>query len=234
MRPVSSRYLDLADHYDSALRAHGDTARGADWPNQQDRELRFEVMLDLLRGDDSPAIELLDFACGSGDLLRHLTERPLPGLSYRGADISADALALARAKFPGAPFTRIDILKASDDEVAALAADYCVIDGLFTVKADLTDDEMWSFLTTVVTRLWGVTRKGIAFNVMSKQVDHERSDLFHLSFDRAAGFLHGLAGRSIAFRADYGLYEYTCYAFRQPRRGPYAGSSEATPPSSVA
>ena len=107
---------------------------------------------------------------------------------------------------------------ASDDQLDALGADYCVINGLFTVKSSLSDEEMWLFMTRVVNRLWRVIRKGIAFNVMSKQVDHERSDLFHVSFDRLAEFVHSLAGRNIVFRADYGLYEYTCFAFKSARR----------------
>jgi hypothetical protein len=209
-------YLGIASRCAAALREHGDTAKGAEWPNQTDREARFEVMLDPLRRDASTRIELLDFACGTADLLRHIRSCNIGHIDYRGADISEEALKLARQKFPETLFTCIDVLRASDSEVAALAADYCVINGLFTVKHPLSDAEMWSFLTQVVGRLWPLMRKGIAFNVMSKHVDWERNDLFHLPYDQAANFLHRLAGRNIAFRADYGLYEYTCFAFKQP------------------
>jgi hypothetical protein len=209
-------YLGIASRCDAALREYGDTAKGAEWPNQADREVRFEVMLDLLRRDVSSRIELLDFACGTADLLRYMRSRNISHVDYRGADISEEALGLARQKFPDTRFTSIDVLRATDGEVAVLAADYCIIDGLFTVKHPLSDGEMWTFLTRVVSRLWPLMRKGIAFNVMSKHVDWERSDLFHLPYDQAAEFLHRLAGRNIAFRADYGLYEYTCFAFKQP------------------
>ena len=105
-----------------------------------------------------------------------------------------------------------------------LAADYCVINGLFTVKGELTDAAMWEFMTAVLGRLWPVTRKAIAFNVMSKQVDWERADLFHVSLDRMAEFLHRLAGRNVTFRADYGLFEYTCYVRKEARPGTAAAS----------
>jgi hypothetical protein len=210
----ASAYLELASHYDASLSEHGDTAKGADWPNQPDREIRFEVMLDLLRNDRAKRIEILDFACGTADLLRYMRGRNIANVNYRGADISEEALKLARRKFPDTSFTRIDVLRASDSEVAALAADYCIINGLFTVKRSLSQAEMWSFLTRIVSRLWPLMRKGIAFNVLSKHVDWERNDLFHLPYDQAADFLHGLAGRNIAFRADYDLYEYTCFAFK--------------------
>jgi hypothetical protein len=208
-------YLELASHFDARLRQHGDTAKGADWPNQPDREMRFEVMLDMLRQDTSSQIELLDFACGTADLLRYMRSRNIAHIHYRGADISAEALKLARQKFPDTSFTHLDVLRANDSDVAALAADYCVINGLFTLRHSLSEAEMWSFLTRVVSRLWPVMRKGLAFNVMSKHVDWERDDLFHLPYDQAAEFLHRLAGRNIVFRADYGLYEYTCFAFKQ-------------------
>jgi dTDP-4-amino-4,6-dideoxygalactose transaminase/SAM-dependent methyltransferase len=227
-------YRKLADHYDACLRQHGDTAKGADWPNQKDRETRFSVMLDLLEDDLSPHIDLLDFACGTGDLLRYIRARASPRIHYRGVDISADAIARANSKFPGASFTRIDLLNAPEEEVAALAADYCVINGLFTVKSSLADADMWLFMTRTLERLWPIMRKGIAFNVMSKQVDYERSDLFHVSFDRLAEFLQPLAGRNIVFRNDYGLYDYTCFAFKLPRAGggPIEAKSRNAPSSS--
>ena len=124
-------------------------------------------------------------------------------IRYHGIDSSAAALDLARAKFPDGVFSEIDLARAPDERVAMLATDYAVINGLFTVKGPLSDDDMWSLLKHVIIRLWGVVRKGIAFNVMSKHVDSERADLFHVSFDELAEFLHPIAGRNIAFRADY-------------------------------
>jgi len=56
---------------------------------------------------------------------------------------------------------------------------------------------------------------GIAFNVMSKHVDWERDDLFHLPFDTLAEFLEEHLTRNYVFRNDYGLYEYTTYAYQQ-------------------
>src|SRR5436309_15143873 len=88
---------------------------------------------------------------------------------------------------------------------------------------------MWEFMTRVIRRLWPVTRKAMAFNVMSKQVEYERADLFHVSLDRMAGFLHQLAGRSVTFRADYGLFEYTCYVRREPWPGITADAAAIRP-----
>jgi dTDP-4-amino-4,6-dideoxygalactose transaminase len=229
-------YTALLRHYDACLERNGDTALGAGWPNEQDRQTRFAVMLDLLSTDGSERVKLLDFGCGTGELF-HLTQQyQHPSIDYRGVDISELALRYARAKFPDADFLCVDILQATEYQMDNLVADYCVIDGLFTVKQSLNNHQMWNFMTAVISRLWSVTRQAMAFNVMSKQVDWEREDLFHVSLDQIASFLHELAGRSVTFRADYGLFEYTCYLRKQPRTALSArpGSSPAVPSSAGA
>ncbi len=55
----------------------------------------------------------------------------------------------------------------------------------------------------------------MAFNVMNKVVDWD--DLFHWGFDEMAGAVSKALSRHLLIRADYGLYEYTFYVYRQPR-----------------
>jgi dTDP-4-amino-4,6-dideoxygalactose transaminase len=227
VQDTNKRYLEIMHHYDACLLRHGDTARGADWPNEIDRQTRFTVMLDVVASDRAERVDLIDVGCGTGELFRRAQQVERPSISYRGIDISPLALQFARAKFPCAKFLAFDILEANDQELTALASDYCVINGLFTVKRDLSNDEMWRFMTGVISRLWPITRKAMAFNVMSKHVQYERDDLFHVSLDQMAGFLHELAGRSITFRADYGLFEYTCYVWKSPRATATAGCTMA-------
>lgn len=212
--PVGSRPEDvITRHYDELLARHGDTAQGAHWPNEADRRLRFDVMLDVMwRRRGEPAV-LCDFGCGTGELLPHLQRSGLGHLDYVGADRSALALSHARRKFPATRFVEIDA-NAADAPINALACDWLVCNGVFTVKWEVDEERMWVFLSSTLQRLWPVVRQGLAFNVMSKAVDWERDDLFHASKDRMARLLHGLAGRRVTLRADYGLYEYTAYIHR--------------------
>ena len=55
---------------------------------------------------------------------------------------------------------------------------------------------------------------GIAFNVMSKDVDWERDDLFHLPLSELSSFLSKNLTRRYIIRNDYGLYEYTTYVYK--------------------
>lgn len=49
---------------------------------------------------------------------------------------------------------------------------------------------------------------------MSKDVDWEREDLFHLSLDELSNFLTKEVSRNFIIRNDYGLYEYTTYLYK--------------------
>lgn len=204
----------LLRHYDAGLRRFGDTARGALWPNEEDNQRRFDVMLDVIERDGDEPVTLCDLGCGTGNLLARIVQRRLRNVTYIGVDRSPLALAHARAKFPEATFLELDVAD-PDADLAPMACDYLVANGLFTGKFEMTHDEMMAFLAATVRRLWPLVRRGLAFNAMSTVVQWNRDDLFHLSMDDAARLLHDVAGRNVRIRADYGLYEFTAYARKE-------------------
>ena len=73
---------------------------------------------------------------------------------------------------------------------------------------------MMEFFTSVIAKLWDKCNKGIAFNLMSKIVDWERDDLFHVSLDELGWFLKNNLSRNFVIRNDYKLYEYTVYVYK--------------------
>ncbi|RAH96568.1 SAM-dependent methyltransferase [Acuticoccus sediminis] len=212
-RPPAASPDALARYYDAALATHGDTARGAGWPNEDDRRTRFDVMADIA-GPRLAAASLCDVACGTGALLTHLAATGRAPARYLGVDISEAALDEARAKHPDVPFLTRDLLAAPDPALPE-PFDYIVVNGLFTVRAEVDEGAMWDFMTATLARLWPFARRGMAFNVMSAVVDWTREDLFHVPQDRLCAFLFGLAGRRVVLRNDYDLYEYTAYVFRE-------------------
>lgn len=203
----------IVTHYDQALSQYGDTARGALWPNEHDRQTRFDVMLDVLADHAHEPLVLCDLGCGTGELLTRIRQRGLSNITYLGVDRSEAALEYARAKFPGICFLNLDV-NAVDVDLSLIACDYLVANGLFTVRHELDEQQMAAFIESIVERVWPQVRVGIAFNLMSAVVDWRRDDLYHASMDDMARLLHRLAGRRIRMRADYGLYEFTCYAYK--------------------
>ena len=215
MRENEPGYLDIVAHYEACLAAHGDTHRGVDWPNADDAAKRYDVMLGVLghpRRPPSPV--LLDHGCGTGHLLDHLRRVGLGDVRYLGADISPRFIEVCRRKFPGESFTLVDVLR----EPSKLpAADFIIANGVFTEKRSLSWEAMWAHTRQMITAIYRTARVGLAFNVMSHHVDWQRDDLFHLPFDTLASFLRTDVSRHFVFRADYGLYEYTVYVYREAR-----------------
>jgi SAM-dependent methyltransferase len=214
-RPPSESPAELLAYYDACLAHHGDTAQGAGWPNPQDRCRRFRVMRDVVwRG--GPVGSLCDLGCGTGAFLDHLTRTGDAPSDYLGLDLSEAAIGLALRRHAAAVasgharFVVADLLRTP----LSRRFDHVVANGLFTVRAGLSEERMWAFMTDCLAAMWAATDRAMAFNVMSAVVDWRRDDLFHVETDRLLSFLHGLAGRRVILRADYDLFEYTAYVYR--------------------
>lgn len=209
------KYKSIIEHYESCLEKHGDSNLGVDWPNLNDVDKRYRVMLeiiDLTKGlGPKENISLLDFGCGAGHLKDYLNKNNLKFIQYSGLDISPKFIDLCRSKFKGTEFFVADILE-EEDTIGNY--DYIIMNGVFTEKRDLSFEEMWDYFMEMILKVYNKCNKGIAFNVMSKNVDWERDDLFHLSHDKLSGFLIKNLTRNYVIRNDYGLYEYTTYVYK--------------------
>jgi SAM-dependent methyltransferase len=210
-------YREIVAHYETCLARHGDNHRGVDWPRAEEADQRYAVMLDLVPADARQPVRLLDFGCGAGHLLEYIYRNRLAGLDYYGLDLSARFISLCRNKFPGVSFYLVDVL---EDGFDLPEFDYIVINGVFTEKCGLSHERMWEFVQAVLRRVWPKVRRGLAFNVMSKHVDWERDDLFHLPCDVLLAFLKDELSRHCVIRQDYGLFEYTTYVYREANRWP--------------
>jgi SAM-dependent methyltransferase len=213
--PVNREYHEIVTHYEQCLARHGDHHRGVDWPKADEADVRYSIMLGVIPASSTAPITLLDFGCGAGHLLEFIRRHRSPGLEYHGLDISDQFVALCRTKFAGVPFFRADIL---DDGVDLPDFDYIVMNGVFTEKRQLAHETMWEYVQAVLRRTWPHARRGLAFNVMSKHVDWERDDLFHLSCDDLTAFLRAELSPHTVIRQDYGLFEYTTYVYREANR----------------
>jgi SAM-dependent methyltransferase len=207
-------YKSIVKHYESCFQQHGDSPKGVDWPNLLDLEKRYNVMLDVISNNDkiNKEIQLLDFGCGTAMLFDHIQKkRNEINVTYHGLEISKVFYEAAKRKYPQLNFYHTDILQPENN---LPEFDYIIMNGVFTEKRELSFEEMLNYFKEMLTKIFNHARKGIAFNVMSKHVDWEREDLFHLPFDTLAEFLRKNISRNFIFRNDYGLYEYATYVYR--------------------
>ncbi|HAP20925.1 MAG TPA: SAM-dependent methyltransferase [Lachnospiraceae bacterium] len=210
-------YMDIVKHYESCFGQYGDCCKGVDWPNAADAEKRYQVMLELLdfNGNDLRSKEkadILDFGCGLGHFYDYV-RKSRPELNYTGMDISEVFIRTCRQKYPNTLFLRTDILKETFHPDKQYS--YIIANGVFTEKRNLSYEEMFHYFKQMLSRLYRMCSCGMAFNVMSKDVDWERDDLFHVPFNELSAFLTKNITRDFIIRNDYGLYEYTVYLYKR-------------------
>lgn len=204
-----NNYSKIYQHYESCLEKHGDNHLGVDWPNLKDLYLRYKVMLNIIREDER--IRILDFGCGTAMLNQYIIDNNI-NINYLGLDISHKFIEICKQKYPKINFYVLDILK--NPELIP-SYDYAICNGTFTEKRDLKQNEMFIFFTSIISLLFAKCKKGIAFNVMSNNVDYKKDDLFYVSHDELVNFIIKNLTRNYIIRNDYGLYEYTVYIYKE-------------------
>ncbi len=207
--PTPPNYIALLQHYEACFAAHGDTAKGVDWPDAESARTRYRIMAEVAR--DAPDFDVLDLGCGAGHFLCYLREHYRGQFRYQGLDLSLTFTDFCRRKFPNASFTCGDILQRG---VTIPSCDFVVMNGLFTERCSLSYGEMMDFTCRMLERAFLGAKQGIAFNLMSKLVEWERDDLFHVPYDEISRFTTARLSRNHVIRADYGLYEYTMYIYK--------------------
>lgn len=211
-------YKKLVEHYNEKFNQHGDTPQGYDWSNEKDMETRYKIMRKLLGPLIFEKTSILDFGCGAGRFWKYI--KNFSFIDYTGIDINKEMIDKARELYPKVPFGLIDIHSKegweafNNPNICKESYDFVICNGTFTVKGNLTQEEMTNFFCSTIEKLWTKTNKGIAFNLMSKILDYERDDLFHVSFDEVSQWVYDNLSSKFMIRQDYGLREFTMYVYK--------------------
>jgi SAM-dependent methyltransferase len=207
-------YLTGVKRVEELFLVHGDSHQGLGYPRENGFLDRYRIYYDVVRfgPDVSGPIRMLDIGCGTARLYDHIKQSDPGDVTYRGIDLSEKMVAAAHVKHPNAEFLVGDPFEL--EAVWKPEPDFVVMGGVFTWRPAMDEDEMTAYMLRLLRMAFSHAKIGIAFNVMSKHVDWERDDLFHVPFDRMATLLHANLTRNYVFRADYGLYEYTTYVYR--------------------
>ena len=211
--PVTTqRYISEACEED--LLKYGDSFRGAGYTKSvTEAEQRYALMLGVIRELDE-RVTLLDFGCGLAHLLDHLDREPkYRHVQYTGLDLSPKYMQAAKARRPDGSFILLDVLE-SDESLPSF--DYVIMNGVFNFRGDVPEVSMLQYWQALLSVVFKHCRRGMAFNVMSRLVDWQRPDLFHLSFDAMAQYVGQALSRHFVVRHDYEAYEYTTYVYRSP------------------
>lgn len=205
-----NQYLKIADYYSQAFEQHGATPQGLAWDNQENLNKRYEVMYDIVKYYNA---SILDFGCGYCGFYEWILKNKKT-IKYTGLDINLESLEVAYKNNPNLKLWHLDIHDPKFSFDGINNWDYIICNGTFTVKGPLTQEEMTNFMCSTLEKLWTKTNRGIAFNCMSKILDFERDDLFHVSFDELSMWVYDNLSSKFTIRQDYSLREFTMYVYK--------------------
>lgn len=212
-KPVSKISEALGEHYTSAFLQHGETPQGVDWgPHPEDHTLRLDRMLAV--ADVGTGSSVLDVGCGFGSLLDRANDLGRK-FNYTGIDLSRPMIDAAQTRHPESHWLVGDILGLSTPD----RFDYVVCNGILTQKLDAGNREMDAFCHALVTKMFGLCRVGIAFNVMTTHVNFAAPNLYYRNPVELLAWAMTTLSPKVKIDHAYPLFEYTLYVYREEAPG---------------
>ena len=198
MAATRQRYERWLDEYGAG------SSRAVAWDDPALQALRFEVLAQVMEGDEP--VTVADFGCGTGTLFAHLAARaePPPLAAYTGYDLVPAMVEAARARHRD-PRARFEAGTEVDE-----AVDYVLVSGTFALRADVGDADWETHVRNVLERLWARSRRGLAFNLLTRGVKVAGPTVFTAEPDAWAVWCsRALPGARVALRYGPPLPDFT-------------------------
>lgn len=201
----------IRDLYAGNLAEHGLSSKSVGWKDDWSHLLRFERLSRII-DPDAGGYSVNDWGCGYGAMFSYLDALPGPKLrEYIGYDISQQMIAAASAQCDPARSRFILGPEVTEE------ADYSFVSGTFNVKLQASDEEWDAYVKRQLTVIYGNSRKGLAFNLLTSYVDWKAGNLFYADPTQFFDFCQRHLSRHVTLVHDYALFEWTMLVSRDPR-----------------
>ncbi len=194
------------------MRHDFNSPEAAHWRGKEKTWLRLKILTEIA---DLNGKKILDFGCGNALFLDFLKENNIT-CGYYGWDISKKMIEVAKRRHPEAELKVCNIL---EEEVSAYDNffDYVIVSGLFYIKADGEPKVHERWIKTILSKLWPLSKKGIAANFVTEYVDWKEENLYYCSIGDIMSFCVNNLSRYFIVRHDYQLWEFTMYIYKEPK-----------------
>ena len=202
----------VAAYFSDKLQAHGTTAQGVGWRDQETQELRFSKLLQVTRGIKTGRV--VEVGCGWGAFALWAVRQGCD-FEYIGYDISPPMIHAARLACQ-------DVRNASFEVGAGpfAPADWVLASGIFNVRLDTPDVEWRRQVDETIDAMARSARLGFALNFLTGFSDDEHKEA-HLYYPNPGEMLDSVMsrhGRTATLLHDYPLYEFTILVYKFDER----------------
>ena len=203
---------ELISHYKSLLNTYGYSANSVQWRDEFSQNLRFKLLTDI-----SPCLgSVLDVGAGLAHLYTYLRTHGFEG-KYLGLELVDEFVENSNRVMKNDPNGNVECFDVDVNDFPT-GFKYGFISGMFNNPRENADE----FMFQTLSKLWNVCTEGMAFNILSTNVDYIDEQLFYVDPVLVLNFLiHELNGH-VMMRHDYITshegypYEVTFYVRKQP------------------
>jgi len=191
----------IASYYERLIEQHGHSPLSCDFGSTASQTRKFEI---IAGATDFSNKTILDIGCGFGDFVTYLKQEHT-GFNYHGVDITPKMVEMARSQHPDTRFECRDVLQDPPDRIF----DIVTSNGIFY----LSGDNGWPFMKDMITQMFGLCTKVVAFNTLSTWADFMNEEEFYADPVETLAFCHSLTPY-VTMRHDYMTHDFTVYLYR--------------------
>lgn len=197
----------LIEYYNDKLEKFPDSPRAVDWKDTNAQKIRFDILSEVIQTCSNFSIN--DLGCGLGDYFAYL-ETKYKDFKYHGFDISTNMIEKASKRFEN------HNVKFSVSSKPQTKSDYTIASGIFSVAPNAKQDQWEERNFNIIDRMWNMSNRGIAFNMLSNfsQIEKRAPHLFYADAGQVASRLIEAYGCEMRLIYKPNLYEFSILMWR--------------------
>lgn len=196
--------FDVAKLYDQRMIAYGKVAKSAGWSSEAQQALRFKILCEMI--DLNQATSVLDVGCGYASLLKYIKNyiHAYDETQYTGVDLSNEMIRVCKVDWPESNFYLGDGVRSN---VAGRNFDWVLCSGALNFELESVDK--YEYLEMFISTYFSSVDQGVAFNLISSNVDYKDEKLAYYDPDKVLKILMKYS-KYYSIVANYPLWEFSC------------------------